>query len=179
MPRLSSSSSACRPSSTTCMPNVVWRLASTVRGCVCQHLLNTDSTLTVLIEKPITVRAEDGKALIELAQQKELVLYTFQNRRWDADFLAVQEVLKSGKLGQLNDFTSHYDRFKPLAALPDPTVWKEQPGHANDSIYNLGAHLIDQALLLFGRPKEVLGISWPIRGLQGLDDSASIRSADR
>jgi predicted dehydrogenase len=52
-------------------------------------------------------------------------------------------------------------------------VWKEQPGHANDSIYNLGAHLIDQALVLFGRPKEVLGISWPMRGVQGLDDSVS------
>lgn len=150
---------------------------------------------SVLIEKPITVSPADGHALIEFAKQKNLILYTFQNRRWDADFLAVKEVLKSGKvsvalfqnipnifvnrillqLGQLNEFTSHYDRFKPLAALPNPEVWKEQPGHANDAIYNLGAHLIDQAIVLFGKPKDVLGISWPIRGVQGLDDSVSNR----
>jgi predicted dehydrogenase len=52
----------------------------------------------VLIEKPITVHAADGKALIDLARNKGLVLYTYQNRRWDADFLAVQQVLKSGKV---------------------------------------------------------------------------------
>ena len=45
----------------------------------------------------------------------------------------------------------------------NPEVWKEQPGHANDAIYNLGAHLIDQAIVLFGKPKDVLGISWPIQ----------------
>jgi predicted dehydrogenase len=56
------------------------------------------TTSSVLIEKPITVSATDGRALIEFAKQKNLILYTFQNRRWDADFLAVKEVLKSGKV---------------------------------------------------------------------------------
>ena len=72
------------------------------------------------------------------------------------------------------EFTSHYDRFRPLS-LVDRGIWKETPGEYNDSMYNLGSHLIDQAIALFGKPVKVTARSWGMRGVQGLDDSVSER----
>jgi scyllo-inositol 2-dehydrogenase (NADP+) len=71
------------------------------------------------------------------------------------------------------EFTSHYDRYKPLDVV-NKDAWKEKSGEFNDAIYNLGSHLIDQVLTLFGAPKSVTCRSWPMRGVQGLDDSVSL-----
>ncbi|KAJ9125727.1 hypothetical protein QFC24_002511 [Naganishia onofrii] len=122
----------------------------------------------VMLEKPITTTYDESLKLIEIAKKNNVVLTTYQNRRWDSDFLAVQQLLKDGKLGQLNEFNSHFDRYRPQATS---SGWKEQPGAHNDALYNLGSHIIDQALVLFGKPESVTGFSFSLRSGEGLDDS--------
>lgn len=114
-----------------------------------------------IVEKPFAANASEAEKLVDLARQNNLVLTVFQNRRWDGDFLTVQQVIKSGVLGQLVEYEAHYDRYRPVA---DPTTWKELPGLGTGSLYNLGPHMIDQALFLFGAPLEIdarLGIQRP------------------
>ena len=81
-------------------------------------------------------------------------------------------LLFAAQLGPIVEFTSYYDRYKPLTVVARD-AWKEKPGEYNDSIYNLGSHLIDEALTLFGKPDKVSCRSWGMRGVKGLDDSAS------
>jgi len=104
----------------------------------------------VIVEKPFTITTAEGSDLIELARKKSLVLTVFQNRRWDGDFLTVSRVIKEGLVGQLVEFESHFDRFRNY--IQDGT-WKEDPSRGTGNIYNLGSHMIDQALMLFGMPE--------------------------
>ncbi|ORY31438.1 oxidoreductase [Naematelia encephala] len=124
----------------------------------------------VLIEKPITPTAEEAEELVALAKSKGLILSVYQNRRWDSDFLTVKELLTSQKLGELIEFKSQYDRYRPLPPDSPRRGWKETPGEGNDVIYNLGSHIIDQAFVLFGKPQKVFARTWDIRGI-GLDES--------
>ena len=77
------------------------------------------------------------------------MLAPFHNRRWDGDFLTVKKVLAEGALGRLVTFESHFDRFRPL---PREDTWKEAANPANGMLFDLGPHLVDQALALFGAP---------------------------
>jgi predicted dehydrogenase len=102
----------------------------------------------VVVDKPFTVTAAQAYELKALAEQTGLVLSVFHNRRWDADFLTLRDVMASGKLGELVSFESHFDRFRPEVK----TRWREQPGEGAGLWYDLGPHLLDQALQLFGYP---------------------------
>ena len=104
----------------------------------------------VIVEKPFTITTAEGSDLIELARKKNLVLTVFQNRRWDGDFLTVSRVIKKGLVGQLVEFESHFDRFRNYI---QEGTWKEDPSRGTGNIYNLGSHMIDQALMLFGIPE--------------------------
>ena len=95
----------------------------------------------VLVEKPFAPTAAEAKEVFSLAKEKGLVCMPNQNRRFDADFLAVKDVLKSGKLGRLVRIESHYDYFKPNG-------WYDHLG----TLYNLGVHTLDQIISLFGKP---------------------------
>ncbi len=103
----------------------------------------------VLIEKPMTASSEQALKLAELAQQKSLVLSVYHNRRWDGDFLTVQKIIQTGKLGKIKVFNSNFDRFRPVVR----SRWREQEGEATGIFYDLGSHLIDQVLHLFGAPQ--------------------------
>lgn len=105
-----------------------------------------------VIEKPFTLAVEEGKELIKLAETLNLSLFVFQNRRWDSDFLSVQKIISSNKLGQIVEYEAHYDRYRPK---PPVDTWKEDAILGPGLLYNLGAHLIDQALVLFGWPEAV------------------------
>ncbi len=107
----------------------------------------------VVVEKPFTLSVEEGRELIELAEKKELMLSVFQNRRWDSDFLTVEKVIREGQLGRLVEYETHFDRFRNF--IQDS--WKENPDLGTGTLYNLGSHLIDQALVLFGMPEAVYG----------------------
>ncbi|ORY21525.1 NAD binding Rossmann fold oxidoreductase [Naematelia encephala] len=102
----------------------------------------------VLLEKPMCVTVAHAIELTELAEEKGVILSVYQNRRWDSDFLTVLEVLSSGRLGELVDFTSSYDKYLPLPPT-HKLGWKESPGEYNDAIYGLGSHTIDQIYVLF------------------------------
>lgn len=106
----------------------------------------------VVVDKPFAETSAQAGELIGLAKARGLVLAPFHNRRWDGDFLTVQKVLAEGKLGRLVTFESHFDRYKPLAR---ESSWKESANAANGLLMDLGPHLVDQALALFGMPKTV------------------------
>ncbi len=105
----------------------------------------------VVIDKPFTVTAEAGRQLIGLAAERNLLLSVFHSRRFDADFLTIRSLLERGELGELVYFESHYDRYRPVVQ----NRWREQAGPGSGIWYDLGSHLLDQALVLFGLPENV------------------------
>ena len=106
----------------------------------------------VVVEKPFVTKSNEGRELISLANEKALMLSVFHNRRWDNDFLSIKNMISEDKLGKIKFFESHFDRFRPLKR----DRWRENKGEGSGILYDLGSHLIDQALTLFGRPKEIL-----------------------
>lgn len=105
----------------------------------------------VVVEKPFTVTSAEADALITLARQQNLLLTVFQNRRWDSDFLTIQHLLETGMLGDVITYEAHFDRYRPEVRHR----WREQAVPGGGILYDLGSHLIDQALLLFGLPESV------------------------
>jgi predicted dehydrogenase len=104
----------------------------------------------VLVEKPIAASVAEVKQLYDLARRVNKYLMVYQNRRWDSDFLSVKEVIESGRLGELIEVHFRFDRYK---AMLSPKTFKETKSMApNGLVYDLGPHLIDQAISLFGRP---------------------------
>jgi predicted dehydrogenase len=103
----------------------------------------------VVVDKPFAETSAQAEELIALAKKQGKVLAPFHNRRWDGDFLTVKKVLAEGQLGRLVTFESHFDRFKPI---PRGHSWKESAHPANGMLMDLGPHLVDQALALFGLP---------------------------
>jgi len=106
----------------------------------------------VVIDKPITVTSAETDDLIALAKSKGKLLTTYQNRRWDSDFKTVKKIINSGLLGRLAEYESHYDRFRNTLR---PDTWKEDGVPGTGMVYDLGSHLIDQAMVLFGIPKTI------------------------
>jgi predicted dehydrogenase len=104
----------------------------------------------VLIEKPIAATVAEVKKLYDISRQVNKHLMVYQNRRWDSDFLSVKEVIESGQLGELIEVHFRFDRYKTMLS---PKLFKETKSMApNGLVYDLGPHLIDQAISLFGRP---------------------------
>ncbi|KAI8388119.1 uncharacterized protein BYT42DRAFT_559010 [Radiomyces spectabilis] len=106
----------------------------------------------VVVEKPFTITSQEAEELVQVAKDTGKVCSVYQNRRWDGDFLTVKKLLAGGQLGRLVEYESHFDRFRNFSKAG----WREkddQPG--SGMLYDLGAHLIDQALDLFGLPKSV------------------------
>jgi scyllo-inositol 2-dehydrogenase (NADP+) len=111
----------------------------------------------VVIDKPFAATSDEAKELKDLAEKQGVVLAPFHNRRWDGDFLTVQRLLGEGAVGRLVTYESHFDRFRPL---PRENTWKEGANLANGLLMDLGPHLVDQALVLFGPP---VGITASVR----------------
>ncbi len=112
-----------------------------------------DAGLAVVVDKPFSTTAEDGRALVEKAEKLGLPLTVFQNRRWDGDFLTLRSLLEQGALGEVRRFESRFEWWKPTVA----NSWKTEATveEGGGILYDLGAHLIDQALLLFGPVDDV------------------------
>lgn len=111
------------------------------------------NNIHVIVEKPITVTLAEAEQLAALAEKKNLVLSVFHNRRWDGDFLTVRKLLNNKVLGKVKVFESRFDRFRPIVGLK----WKENKGNGTGVWHDLGAHLVDQVLVLFGLPHSVTG----------------------
>lgn len=106
----------------------------------------------VVVEKPFTINVEEAAQLIELSKKQGKLLSVFQNRRWDGDYLTVKKVVEEKMLGRLVSFESHFDRYRNFI---QPNTWKEEPAAGSEILYNLGAHMVDQAYDLFGMPNSV------------------------
>jgi len=126
----------------------------------------------VLVDKPACPTAGEFRGIRDLAASKNLHIFVFQNRRWDSDFLTLQEVLRSGKLGRLVAYEARYDRWKPTA---NAKAWKETPGPGAGMLYDLGAHLIDQAIACFGIPKHCSGRTWKQRSFSSIPDAFDLK----
>ncbi len=111
----------------------------------------------VLVDKPFATSLDDARTVVEASERSDRLLTVFHNRRWDADFRTLRALLADGRLGAVATMESRFDRWRPVAAAS----WKE--ARAGGSWIDLGPHLVDQALLLFGRP---LAISADIAALR-------------
>ena len=110
--------------------------------------------LGVVVDKPLAATAEDGRRIVAEAERRRQFLSVFHNRRWDGDFLTVRRLIAAGDLGEVWRFESRYERWRPVRK---PDAWREggDPDDAGGLLTDLGSHLIDQAIVLFGRPVSV------------------------
>jgi len=121
----------------------------------------------VMIEKPFSVTSAEGNELIALAKQNDKKLTAYQNRRWDSDFLTVKDVLQKKLLGNVVEAEIHFDRFVETLSYK---AHKEEAVLGTGLVYDLGSHIIDQALQLFGTPKAVFGDIRIVRPISRVDD---------
>jgi scyllo-inositol 2-dehydrogenase (NADP+) len=106
----------------------------------------------VVVDKPLASRASEAEELIRLAEDQGRLLSVFHQRRFDGDFLTVRRCLEAGLLGEVSSYSARWDRFRPRLE----GGWREQPLPGSGVLYDLGAHLVDQVLCLFGVPRTVL-----------------------
>ena len=126
----------------------------------------------VVVDKPMTLTSAEAAELVGLATKHNALLIPFHNRRWDSDFLTVQKVIDEGLLGRLVSFESRFDRWRP-ARLTE-RLWKEDVD-SGGMLQDLGPHLADQALALFGKPEAVGAEVLRERDGAGPNDSIIIR----
>jgi predicted dehydrogenase len=125
----------------------------------------------VVIDKPFTVTLEEARALRAIAQQQGRLLSVFHNRRWDSEILATKAILQSGLLGKVSHYECHMDRFRPVVRKR----WREDPGLGAGLWFDLGPHMIDQALYLFGLPTFVNATFGILREGGKTDDWAHVQ----
>jgi scyllo-inositol 2-dehydrogenase (NADP+) len=121
----------------------------------------------VVVEKPFSVTVAEGQVLIALAAKQNKMISVYQNRRYDSDYKIVKEVLQKGWLGNIIETEIHYDRYKEALS---PKLHKETPGPGTGCLYDLGSHLIDQALQLFGMPQSIFADIAIMRPISKVDD---------
>ena len=134
------------------------------------------NTVLVLVDKPVAEIVAHAQELGELAKSRGVVLYAFQNRRWDSDFLSLKGLLSlpetnPNHLGTILEFESHIDRYRPGLK----GTWKDKPLPGAGALFDLGSHLIDQALALFGRPQGVTATVQNLRGIGNTEVDDSVR----
>lgn len=102
----------------------------------------------VVVDKPFAVSADEAREMAEAAARADRLLSVFHNRRWDSDFLTLRRLIAEGALGEIVQYESHFDRFRPVVR----DRWRERAGPGAGAWMDLGPHLLDQALVLFGEP---------------------------
>jgi predicted dehydrogenase len=113
-----------------------------------------EAGLAVVVDKPLAPTAADGRELVQAAAAAAVPLTVFHNRRWDGDMLTVRRLLAEDAVGPITRFESRFERWRPSVRTD---AWRERadPGEAGGLLFDLGSHLVDQALVLFGRPTHV------------------------
>jgi scyllo-inositol 2-dehydrogenase (NADP+) len=121
----------------------------------------------VVVEKPFTLTTEQADDLIKLAQQQNRKLSIYQNRRWDSDFQTVQKIVDKRLLGNIVEAEIHFDRYSEALS---PKLHKEIPGPGTGILYDLGSHLVDQSIQLFGMPEAVFCDVFIARPISKVED---------
>jgi scyllo-inositol 2-dehydrogenase (NADP+) len=125
----------------------------------------------VVLDKPFVATSDEARQLIELARARNRILSVYQNCRWDGDFNTIQQILASGELGRLVTFESRYDRYRPG---PRTKPWQEKTLPGNGVLHDLAAHLVDQALVLFGTPEAIVADVRLERDLAVVNDAFTV-----
>jgi scyllo-inositol 2-dehydrogenase (NADP+) len=126
----------------------------------------------VIVEKPFTVSSTEAKSLIEIAHNSGKSLLPFHNRRWDSDFLTLKYIISEGYLGKVFEYESRFDRFTPEISR---AAWRYQQAAGGGTLFDLGIHLIDQAVSLFGAPDGVFCRLFNQRKGSVTDDSFDLK----
>jgi scyllo-inositol 2-dehydrogenase (NADP+) len=121
----------------------------------------------IIVEKPFVITSEEGEELIALAKQQQKKVSVYQNRRYDSDAKLLKKVVSENLLGEIGEAELHYDRFRKELS---PKVHKETPGPGAGILYDLGPHLVDEALQLFGKPDAVFADNIILRPVSKVDD---------
>ena len=121
----------------------------------------------VVVEKPFTLTTQQADDLIKFAQQKNRKLSIYQNRRWDSDFQTVKRIVNERLLGNIVEAEIHFDRFSEALS---PKLHKEIPGPGTGILYDLGSHLLDQGIQLFGMPESVFSDIFIARPISKVED---------
>jgi predicted dehydrogenase len=132
-----------------------------------------EAGLPVVVDKPMAPSVADGERLIDAAAKRGRLLSIFQNRRWDSDFLTARRLIDGGSLGPVARFESRFERFRPSVR---PDAWRErsEAQEAGGLLFDLGAHLVDQACQIFGRPTSIYAESEARRPGAAVDDDTFI-----
>jgi scyllo-inositol 2-dehydrogenase (NADP+) len=125
----------------------------------------------VVVDKPMALCSEDARQMVQAAAAARRLLSVFHNRRWDSDFLTVRRLLGQAVLGELHHFEARWERFSPMVRVP----WKGQAEAGGGMLNDLGPHLIDQMLCLFGRPDWLQADIYTQRQGAEVDDAFEIR----
>lgn len=129
-----------------------------------------DAGKHVVVDKPFALDVEQAQAVADRSRASGRLVTVFHNRRWDGDFLSIRSCLSSGSLGTVTSFESRVDRFRPTVQKR----WREGDGPGSGLFFDLGPHLVDQALVLFGRPQWVQGTIETQRPGAVTDDSFDV-----
>lgn len=127
----------------------------------------------VVVEKPFANTSEEAQQLVNTSHQTGRICAVYHNRRYVADYLTMKQIFEKGLLGELHEFEAHYDRYRP-----DPRtygLWREKPLPGSGVFYDLGSHLVDQALQLFGKPKYILADIRKQKPYSVVDDYFDVR----
>lgn len=136
--------------------------------------LSLENGKHVVVEKPFVPTLKEAHQLIDFAKKQNKILTVYQNRRWDSDFLTVQDLINKNALGRIVEFESHFDRYKPSTA--GSKAWKSRAEPGGGAIYELGTHLIDQIVVIFGLPRRVTAFigSQRAENVGGYEDACTV-----
>jgi predicted dehydrogenase len=147
---------------------IVIATPSATHAAICADALRAGKH--VVVDKPFALSLAQARDLAALAQTCERQLVVFHNRRFDSDFLSIRAAIGQGVIGQVRHFESHFDRFRPQVR----DRWREDGSPGSGVWFDLGPHLVDQALALFGRPIAVSADIATLRPGSGADDWAHV-----
>jgi len=125
----------------------------------------------VVVDKPFATSLKEAAELVQIAKEQKRLITVYQNRRWDGDFQTVKKLVKPGELGRIAEYEARYDRFRPN---PKPNAWGERAAPGSGLLFDLGPHLIDQALLLFGPPLTVTATAFRQREWAVVEDAFDV-----
>jgi scyllo-inositol 2-dehydrogenase (NADP+) len=126
----------------------------------------------VVVDKPFAPTLAECETLVRMASERDLLITVYHDRRWDGDFHTVQKIVGSGLLGHIAEYEARFDRFRPNAK---PGAWRERADQpATGVLWDLGPHLIDQALLLFGEPQVITASAFCQRETSQVDDAFDV-----
>ncbi len=149
---------------------VVLAVPNTEHFPMAKRLMETGKN--VILEKPFTPTAAEADELMAVSRETGRKIFVYHNRRFDGDFKTVQKVVYHGYLGEILHYEAHFDRFAPG---PRRSAWRDEPLPAGGVLYDLGSHLIDQALLLFGMPRSVFARISQLRPAGRVDDDFDLK----